>query len=237
MKEVSVIIPVHKKNPFLRDSIISAKSQNKSEVIVVLDSFDKELKIFLENLKPDKIICGNWSDPSKARQIGIENSDTNYIAFLDSDDIIIENRLDEQLNWMKKNNINWSYASFIVIKSNKKYYYQLAEEIINFKKLIQVNLIGNSTVIVKKKFLPKKLPKPPLEDFKLWIYLSNENVCYPFNKFSRYYNIHPDQISKNKFKMFYWRFLYLIEIVGLKKTIVNFPYYIFINLKKRFYGN
>jgi glycosyltransferase involved in cell wall biosynthesis len=51
--------------------------------------------------------------PASARNIGIKAATGEYIAFLDSDDEFLENKIEQQLSEMVKHNLNASYTAYI----------------------------------------------------------------------------------------------------------------------------
>lgn len=218
-KLVSIIIPCHKNNIFLDKCISSAKSQNSATVIVVIDSKCHGLHEKIANLEPDVILNANVQSPSKAREIGISAAKTKYIAFLDSDDWIIKKRLDEQVNWMEKNQIKWSCTPFYLRRNEKIIGHKKTKDLVDYSDLLKRNCIGNSSVIILKSILPQNLPSEPLEDFKLWLLMSKNLKCAQFNQFGRIYNIHSKQISRNYLKTLTNRYCVLNMHIGILLSI------------------
>ena len=96
MVAISVIMPVYNSSGFLNKSIDSIQKQtlNDIEIICVDDgSTDNSLEV-LNDLKDKygniRIICQENSGPGVARNTGIKNAQGEYIAFLDSDDIYLD---------------------------------------------------------------------------------------------------------------------------------------------------
>lgn len=111
MVSVSVIMPVYNSSSFLNKSIESVENQtlNDIEIICVDDgSTDDSLDILNElNNKYEniKIICQENSGPGIARNNGIKNAQGEYIAFLDSDDIFLDDdALEKMYNLGKSKN-------------------------------------------------------------------------------------------------------------------------------------
>lgn len=96
MVAVSVIMPVYNSSRFLNKSIESVQNQTLKDIEIICvddgstdDSLDvlNELNDKYGNIK---IICQENSGPGIARNNGIKNARGDYIAFLDSDDIYLE---------------------------------------------------------------------------------------------------------------------------------------------------
>lgn len=113
MVKISIIMPVYNAAEYLQKSIESVSKQTLKdlELICVDDgSTDNSLDILreLKELYPFiKVIRQENHGSGKARNAGIENATGEYIAFLDADDLYLdENALDEMYNIAKKNDAN-----------------------------------------------------------------------------------------------------------------------------------
>jgi len=100
---VSIIIPTHNNSKFLEEAIKSVLSQNYSnlEIIVVNDgSTDNTISILRKFESEITVINQNNQGKSKARNEGIKASHGEFIAILDSDDIISRERILLQVNYL-----------------------------------------------------------------------------------------------------------------------------------------
>lgn len=100
METVSVVIPTYNREEFLADAIDSVLSQTLMplEVIVVDDgSTDASGKLLNKYQDKIKIIRQKNSGVSVARNSGIRIARGSIIAFLDSDDIWLPNKLERQI--------------------------------------------------------------------------------------------------------------------------------------------
>ncbi|WP_158284502.1 glycosyltransferase family 2 protein [Azospirillum sp. TSO35-2] len=101
MLPVSVVIPCYNRENYIRDSVESVLRQSMTgfEIIVVDDgSTDKSVDA-IQSINSDKIKLIRLSKNmgiSAARNAGISMAQGNLIAFLDSDDLMCEKRLEEQ---------------------------------------------------------------------------------------------------------------------------------------------
>ncbi|MBM4137171.1 MAG: glycosyltransferase family 2 protein [Nitrospira sp.] len=100
MPRVSVIIPAYNSARYLLDAIDSvfAQTYKDLEVIVIDDGSTDNTKEILEPYM-DRIIFLQQvnSGPSKARNLGIQRSSGEYLAFLDADDIWFPEKLEKQV--------------------------------------------------------------------------------------------------------------------------------------------
>ena len=88
----SIIIPCYNDAQYIEQSVLSAVNQTYPyiEVIVVDDGSNAETKKILKKLESKifKLITQENYGQSKARNIGIEAANGDYILVLDSDDYI-----------------------------------------------------------------------------------------------------------------------------------------------------
>ncbi|MEN9326568.1 MAG: hypothetical protein RI943_989 [Bacteroidota bacterium] len=97
---VSVIIPFYNGAKFLKDSILSVINQkiDNLEIILVDDgSTDSSLEVINEiNDSRIRIIQQANSGAAEARNNGVRNAYGKFIAFLDADDVWVEDKLSSQ---------------------------------------------------------------------------------------------------------------------------------------------
>ena len=112
---VSVIIPFYSDVEWLCEAVDSVIKQTYPvfEIIVVNDGSREIITDFLEKYgdKVDYIFKENGG-PATARNLGIEKSRGDYIAFLDSDDIWLPSKIEKQLKQMIENNVVWSHSAY-----------------------------------------------------------------------------------------------------------------------------
>ena len=108
MNSVSTIIPVHKYTQITKEAILSAVNQNfvNHKIHVIVNSVEKNLEKLIFKDFGQKIEITKIDDlgVSFARNKGIELSNSEYIAFLDSDDLWFTDKLSKQINYMIENN-------------------------------------------------------------------------------------------------------------------------------------
>ncbi|ALQ07879.1 MULTISPECIES: glycosyltransferase family 2 protein [unclassified Pseudoalteromonas] len=173
--EVSVIIPNYNCKPYLAKAISSiVRQENISYEILVVDDGSTDGSVeWLENLQktlPEiRVIAQPNTGVVKARNRAISEAKGDYIAFLDADDYWTDDKLYNQINYMKQNSdcvlsftnymhVNEKYEPIIdcfsywpefskFIDKNSTGYQNLKSPM---DLLLFANVIGTSSVVVKK---------------------------------------------------------------------------------------
>ena len=107
--EISVVIPLYndKENIIFCVNSVLQQSYPPKEIIIVDDgSIDGSYEVVKEHYlteKKIKIIRAQHGGISGARNKGLKEVTSNWVAFLDSDDIWQEDKLEKQIEFLKKN--------------------------------------------------------------------------------------------------------------------------------------
>ncbi len=158
MSLVSIIIPVYNITYF-REAFNSAYNQSYSEkeIIIIYDNnkkkdFEKICRATYKK-KNVKLINNNKNlGAGVARNIGIKYSKGTFLAFLDSDDRWVKNKLKIQIKFMKERKLNFTHTSYNIIdKKNIIIGNHIVKKILTYNNLLNSCDIGLSTVVVKKK--------------------------------------------------------------------------------------
>ena len=187
MRNVSIIIPYFKKTNFIKKTIDSIKLQTYKnfEVIIVYDDEDHSDLLFLKKIQRTdnriRLVVNKKSlGAGRSRNVGISKAKSNFIAFLDADDLWKKNKIELQLNYMIKNNLEICHTSYEILNNkNIKKKIMKAKTFENYKQLLFSCDIGLSTVMLKKKIITKTCKFPNLktkEDFVLWLLILKKNI-------------------------------------------------------------
>jgi hypothetical protein len=105
MPQVSIIIPTHNRPHLLPSAVASAQSAGKDvEVIVVDDASRDQTAAICKGLSGIKYVrLERNQGVAAARNVGIFCSSSQYIAFLDDDDLRLPRSLDVQLDTLAAN--------------------------------------------------------------------------------------------------------------------------------------
>ena len=109
---VSIVIPNKNNARFLRESINSALNQTYSDIecIVVDDGSEDESLEILSEFEQVQVYKSNSSGASAARNLGMRKAKGEFIAFLDSDDVWVKNKLELQLARLRTTNHGLVYC-------------------------------------------------------------------------------------------------------------------------------
>ena len=181
-------MPFYQKKKFLEDSLNSVLNQSYKnlEIILTNDEENIETKKFLEKISNKdpriKLINNNKNlGAGESRNRAIDVSNGELIAFCDCDDLWKSTKLETQLDFMKKFNLDFSFTAYEIINEQGKVIgYINSKKQIKFNNLLKSCDIGLSTVIMDKKiFSNKELRFAHLktrEDFVLWLKISKSGV-------------------------------------------------------------
>lgn len=242
---VSIITPVYNAEKYIEDTINSVLNQNYCnwELFLVDDcSTDNSMIILEEFAKKDnriKIIqLKENSGAATARNVGIERAKGRYIAFLDSDDIWMSNKLEVQINFMKENDISFSYTNYMKFDEDgtERGIVKIPARV-TYNELLKSNIIGCLTAVydahkIGKIYMPNIRKR---QDYALWLKILRKNIDgYGINKVLAKYRVRENSVSSNKLKaaLYQWRIYRQIEKLGLFKSLYYFINYAYYGFKK-----
>lgn len=123
---VSVIIPVYNRKDYIERAVESILEQTYKniEVIIIDDgSEDGTIEILKKiEMKSNKIkvFLQKHKGANAARNLGMEKSKGRFLAFQDSDDEWLPDKLEKQISYMIKNNYSVCYSSFLLDEFGRK---------------------------------------------------------------------------------------------------------------------
>ena len=141
MKLISVIVPVYKAEKYLGECVDSILSQTYEEFELILvddgspDNSGKLCDEYAEKDERIKVIHKENGGVSSARNVGIENAVGEYIAFVDSDDIVDKQYFELMCNKLEETDSDLCFCRFNVFDENscKEYEEQIPSyQIVDF---------------------------------------------------------------------------------------------------------
>lgn len=215
---VSVITPMFNSEKYIGQTIRSVLNQTYDnwEMIIVDDSStDDSRKLVKKYSDKDKRIKlieleSNFGGPARPRNIGIKHSEGEYIAFLDSDDLWIKEKLRDQVDFLQCRRYEWSYCLDLAVFGDTLEEYpnkarlegKHCDEV--GEKLFENNFIAcSSTLIHKSVFDELGLFNENrdcifAEDWEMWLRIAYKYPVGFLPKFLVLYRIHDNNNSVNR---------------------------------------
>lgn len=228
---VSIIMPAHNSSGYIEQSIESIRNQTYEnwELIIINDCSTDNTKEICEAYKEkdSRIILVNLEKNvgvANARNIAIQNAKGKYVAFLDSDDLWKNIKLEKQLELMQKHRYTFVYSSYEIINETGERAGKVIEvpKEISYEDLLKVNSIGCLTVIIdKEKIKYLEMPTIKHEDYATWLTIlkSNNIKAYGVTESLAYYRKTPNSVSANKFKSIVWSWKIYHDYLGYNKFV------------------
>lgn len=213
-KLVSIILPNYNSSKYIYQTIKSVLGQTYKNwnLILVDDCSDNKTKLVLKKFKKFKNIKFFFLKKNKGaafcRNFAIKNSKSFYLAFIDSDDLWSKNKLKEQINFMEKNKLNFSYTNYYSFEDSGKNLKKITvPKKMDFLSFVKNTSIATSTMMVKRS-LVKKIKFTNTEICEDYFYkcmiLKKNNYAFCLAKFLTKYRIRKNSLQSNRFKNLYW---------------------------------
>ena len=230
---VSIIMPSFNTEKYISSSIESVITQTyKNWELFIIDDCSKDLTI--------QTIQKYLKAYPNIFLIQIEKANGEYIAFLDSDDLWEENKLEIQINFMKENNCAFSFTEYMEIDevgNDLGILIKVPVKAITYRSYLLTNPIGCLTAVYSVKKLGKVYM--PLirkrQDAALWLRILNTGEkAYPIKENLAKYRIRKSSISSNKVNLikYQWALYRKVEKLSLIESIFYLSSTIIVKLFK-----
>ena len=156
---VSIIMPSYDAARFIGESINSVLLQTYSnwELLIVDDcSKDNSVEVVRKFANIDKRVVlfslEKNVGAAAARNVAIEHAQGQYIAFLDSDDVWDEYKLEKQLAFMKQYSYVFTFSNYYVMEENGKKTENIVKvpSSLSYHQYLRNTIIGCLTVIIDR---------------------------------------------------------------------------------------
>lgn len=243
---VSIITPTYNCGKFIAETIESVLNQTYRnwEMIIVDDcSNDKTEEIVHDYLKKDDRIkyykLKKNSGAAIARTEAMKLANGKYMAFLDSDDLWYNNKLEIQVEFMECNNINFSCTKYEQIDEKSKLLNKTIKvvEKVSYNRLLLDCPVGNSTVMYNVEKIGKfEVPNiRKRNDDALWLQmLKKEKYIIGIDQVLMKYRIRSNSISSNKLSLvkYHWQLYRDIENLSVVRSAFHIGYWGFLKVFK-----
>ena len=218
---ISVIIPTYNRAYILSKAIESVLNQTFKDLeLIVVDDGSTDETPYLVSKYPLIYVKKPHTGVPHTRNIGISKAKGDFIAFLDSDDVFVPEKLEKQLKFFERcPDYKIVQTEEIWYKGNKrinpKKIHKKAEGWF-FDRAIKLCVVSISTVLIKKEVFEEvgmfDEEFPVCEDYEFWLRVS---LKMPVGLIKEYLVIksggRPDQLSAMK-GLDYYRTLALIKL-------------------------
>jgi glycosyltransferase involved in cell wall biosynthesis len=187
---VSVILPTYERPQFLRQAVASVQAQSwtdweliisddgsESDTVSLLDRYEREPQVRV-------IRASHQGNPGAVRNRALREARGEYVAFIDSDDLWLAPKLEEQLAALRASrDCRWSYTEFIRINQDgvsvdyERNPHRILHEGWIFAQLLELRVgIAMPTVMVQRALLETTggfdEQQGLHEDYELWLRLA-----------------------------------------------------------------
>jgi len=198
---------------------------NTYEVLKAIAVKDSRVKIFKNTINSGAAVSRNNS---------ISHANGNFVAFIDSDDLWLPNKLEKQLVFMG-DNIDFSFTAYDLVDEKGDALNQTVDAnqsgTFSYEDMLKKKAtLGCSTVMLRRCAF-KDINMPLLrtgQDYATWLKLLKTGVnAHLFNEVLTRYRIMPNSISRNKFKkaIRQWQIYRQTEKLNFFDSFVNFGFY------------
>jgi len=179
---VSIILPAFNNEVYLVKAVESVLAQTYQdfEVIIIDDKSTDDTLACARNLAERDKRIRVIANPEnlgvvQSRNKGFSAATGDLIAFLDSDDLWLPEKLEKQIDLMELKSLDLCYTAYSIIDADGKIHGKTyhVPETTSFKKMLKENVIGNSSVMLRKSLTDNVKIREGYahEDYVMWLEL------------------------------------------------------------------
>lgn len=226
---ISIIMPYYNAASYIHDTVASIVAQTYTdwELLIINDcSTDANTDTVLRQVKEIDNKIQILKTPSNggagiARNVGIRQAKGRYIAFCDSDDWWYPTKLEEQMDFMEKNDYEFICSWYEDANEQLEPYYVMKQKgKQSFSDMLYGCNIGTPGVIydtqrIGKQYMPELRRA---EDWGLWMkILKQVDYIYTYPKTLWKYRHVPGSETSNKWKQ-------MKSVVTMYRTVLNYSF-------------
>ena len=205
---VSVIIPTYNSENYIRKTVVSALNQTYKELeIIIIDdcSKDNTRDVIKEIASQDKRVKYIFQEENQgaaiARNTGIRAASGQYIAFLDSDDIWLQDKIEKQARLLQSGH-PFVFCAYDYVDGEEKTIGKKTKikTEVSYNDELTRTYISTPTVIYDREFFDD--PDMPLrrtgQDYAFWMVLLRKSHAYGIDEALVHVTKREGSLSKNK---------------------------------------
>lgn len=216
-KLVSIIMPSYNTEKYISETIKSVLAQTYKnwELIIVddcsTDNTDEVVKRFLSDERIRYLKNPHNSGAAVSRNRALREAKGKWIAFLDSDDLWMPEKLMWQIKFMKKHGYHFSYTNYSVIDESGK---SNGITVTGPKRITKTGMFnycwpGCLTVMYDREYvgLIQIADIKKNNDYAMWLKVCKKANCYLFNETLARYRKRSGSISNHGYmKLIKWHY-------------------------------
>ncbi|MFO8054280.1 MAG: glycosyltransferase family 2 protein, partial [Bacteroidales bacterium] len=179
---ISVVTPAYNAARFIQETVKSVQRQTYQdwEMLIVEDCSSDDTVQIVRNLAAEDARIRLFAleenvGAAEARNIAFRHANGQYIAFLDSDDLWLPEKLEKQLRFLQENNYAFTYTDYECITEDGSavLYTVHAPAEIGYRRFLRNTTIGTLTVMIdREKTGDFEMPQiRSSHDIALWLAL------------------------------------------------------------------
>lgn len=230
---VSIIMPTYNCAGLIAESIESvlAQTHREWELLIVddcsTDNTKQVVQPYLDRYPEISYECLTENGgPAAARNAALRRAKGRYIAFLDSDDLWVPEKLEKQIAFMQQSGEVFTCTAYDQMdEQGRSLHVRCIPPLqTDYRTCLRLsNPIGNLTVMYDQQALGR-YQVPPIRkrnDFALWLRILHDTPCCAGMQESlAFYRIRENSVSTHKLQQarYHWQLYYQIEHLGLLKS-------------------
>lgn len=253
---ISIIIPVHNAEKFIKDTIdcVRAQSYEDWELLLIEDgSTDRTMDVMaacLEEVKDKRIRLEKREirtpeettfGAARARNLGLSLAQGRYIAYLDADDRWRADKLERELAFLQKRNAGFVFTGYEFGDENAKGTGKVVHvpETLTYKQALANTTIFTSTVMIDTEKIEKSLLEMPCiksEDTASWWKILKTGVtAYGLDENLVVYRRAGNSLSSNKLEALrrIWNLYRQAEGLSVFASVCHFVPWAYRAVKRR----
>ncbi len=222
---VSIIIAVYNGEKYISRAIQSCLDQKYKniEVLVINDGSTDNTESIVKKINDQRVryFYHENSERSFSRNRGLELSKGNYIQFLDADDILLSNKIFNDMEIISTQKVEAVFSRTLYIGSDYTKVSKYIKENRIFKTLGIKNVAPIQSVLFKKDFTRFNECISYYEDWDFWLNrLSKVKKVRSLNKVESCVFIHDNNTSHNSYKLNKGKFYVLIMNKNISSSFI-----------------
>ena len=212
---VSIIMPSYNTARYISDSIVSIQAQTyENWELIIVDDCSTDNSIEISRNYALRVAKGKW------------------IAFLDSDDIWVPEKLEKQIRFMNENNYAFTFTDYRICLNGKWMpYINTGPMVINKRKMYDYCYFSTITVMYERERigLIQIADLKKNNDYAIWLKAIEKSNAYRLPECLSFYIKHNGSVSSgSKLKLIQWH--YLLFRIGMDKPPIVAAFYTANNL-------